>query len=58
MKTGDGYACDKCFKDDSRITDNEVKRGETLHYGRVDYHTSCYVQWLRNKGAIPKERAA
>lgn len=54
MKRGEGVFCDKC---QNAITPDEEKRGEALHYHKVDYHTSCYVAFLRQHGAIKKEVA-
>lgn len=52
MKTLQGIMCDKCH---DLITEKEEKQGDALHYGKVDYHVSCYVDYLRSKGAIPKQ---
>lgn len=50
MKHSNGRTnCDKCQEE---ITDNQRKQGETLHYGRTDYHAGCYVDFLRTHNAL------
>lgn len=39
--------CDKC---QFQITPSEDREGATLHYGKTDYHISCYLSYLREKG--------
>lgn len=47
MKRDGRFTCDKCQE---AITDADEKSGSTLHYGRTDYHISCYLTRLREKG--------
>ena len=54
-KQDESLECNKCQEE---ITKEEILRGETLHYGKTDYHVGCYVDYLREKGAIPMKKTA